>query len=164
MRFLAGVVLMLATPAMGQTVIGGPDTSTAAMEIARDAADLKSCVIATLYSTRQPELCTGTIASACRADPVTCNTREAAAWARLVEDSAAEMRQMIAEGSTAFSIPPQGAEAVALFDASQAAYLAARDTDCALEAMVWRDANTTLRCRVRHDAGRAIALITRMSP
>jgi hypothetical protein len=164
MRWGVLCAVMLAAPATGQTVIGGPETTTAAMQAARDVSDLKSCIASNLYGTRQPELCIGSIATACRADPVACNTREAVAWARLVDEASAEMRVMVAEGREAFSLAPAGPEAVAMYDASQAAFVAARETDCAVEDMVWGDADFTLRCRVRHDAGRAIALITRMSP
>lgn len=155
---------LMAAPAAGQTVVGGPDTTTAAMSVARDAADLRFCIETNIYRTGQPELCTGTIATACRDTPLTCNSREAMAWEHLVQEAAAQMRRMIAEGSTAFSIPPQGPEAVALFDASQAAWALARNTDCDLEAKVWTDPNTPLRCRAAHDAFRAIALKKRMVP
>jgi hypothetical protein len=155
--------MLVAVPAAAQ-MVGGPETTTAAMQAARDVSDLRFCIASNLYGTRHPELCIGSIATACRADPVACNTREAAAWARLVGEASAEMRLMVVEGSVAFSLAPAGPEAVAMYDASQSAFVAARDTDCAVEAMVWGDADFTLRCRVRHDAGRAISLITRMSP
>ncbi len=151
-------------------------TAPAAMaqQPAADLATLRSCLAEADRDPDAERACVGKPSTACLDAPQAttttaigaCFAAEAEAWAHLMAETLDSATAMAATlDALAADEAPPSPPAAPLLVASQRAWEAFRDADCALEVALWTDGSMRLvagpQCAMQHTAARTLALMAR---